>query len=98
MNNPFDQIRLVEVILALVVIEAVVLTLLWRFRGIGVATARLLPTLAAGGFLLLALRDALAGAAWHRIWLWLALSLVAHGVDLVGRWRRRTNDVDRRGG
>lgn len=88
MSAPFDTSLLVDGILVLVAVEAVVLLALWRRSGAGLAPARFLPTLLSGAFLLLALRDAVADAPWHRIWLWLTLSLVAHAADLLGRWRR----------
>ena len=96
MSSPVDQGLLVEAILGLVILEAVLLTAAWRIRGVGIAPARLLPTLAAGAFLLLALREVLSGGAWHRLWLWLALSLAAHLLDLAGRWRRRDARTEER--
>ena len=49
------------------------------------ATLRLL---APGLCLLLALRGALAGAAWPYVPAALAAAGVAHLLDLMGRWRR----------
>jgi hypothetical protein len=87
-SAPFDTSLLLDGILVLVALEAAFLTALWRSSGAGLAPTRFLPTLLAGAFLLLALRDAVADAPWHRIWLWLTLALIAHVVDLLGRWRR----------
>ena len=96
MSSPVDQPLLIEIIIGLVALETVLLTALWRLRGMGIAPGRILPTLAAGAFLLLALREALLDGPWHRIWLWLTLSLVAHVVDVIGRWRARDGEASAR--
>lgn len=78
---------IVDVALALAAAEAVVLVLHRRRTGRGPGAA-MLPNLAAGFCLLLALRVALAGG-W---WLWVAAcltgALAAHAADLRGRWTR----------
>jgi len=79
--------RLVDLILALVALEALALIVLWRTTGRGPAPGRLLPNLAAGACLLLALRGALAGAGAGWVGVSLAAALAAHVVDLVVRWR-----------
>lgn len=79
----------VDAILLLVAVEAAILLLLWRWRRIGITPQRLLPMLAAGACLLLALRAALAGEPWHVSALWLGLSFLAHLADVAGRWQRR---------
>jgi len=77
---------LVDAVLGWMVVEGAWLA--WRHRrhGNALAPREFLPALAAGGFLLLGLRGALAGAAWP----WLAACLcaggLAHGLDL---WQRR---------
>lgn len=78
----------VDAVLVLVVVEAIVLVA-WRVRtGAGIAPASLVATLAAGAFLLVALRGALTGAGPA----WIAASLLAagmaHCIDLALRWRR----------
>jgi hypothetical protein len=77
--------RLVDFILLLVAIEAAVLLVIQRRTGRG---GDLVVNLLAGAALLLALRAALAGAAWQWIALWLAVSLPPHLVDLWRRLRR----------
>ena len=84
MDLPFAPSVAVDAIIALTLLEAAALLALrprWALRA-------LLPTLVAGLCLMLALRAALAGAAWP----WLALPLLvagtAHGVDLALRWRQ----------
>jgi hypothetical protein len=78
---------LVDLVLAVVVVETIALVLLWRWRQRGIAPAQLLPNVAAGAFLLLALRCALSGTSW----IWLAACLAAAGLanvaDLRQRWR-----------
>ena len=74
--------------MALVLVEAALLIAWHRRTGGGVATADLLPNLAAGFCLLAALRAALGGAAWRWIALALLGSLLAHLLDLSRRWRR----------
>ncbi len=79
---------IVDLVMAFVVLEAAALPAWRRRTGAGVAAADLLPNLAAGFCLLLALRAAMAGAAWP----WIALALLgsglAHLLDLRRRWRR----------
>ena len=77
--------RVIDPILLLVILE-VLWYVAYRRRG-GAVRGGLLPTLAAGACLLLALRVALAGAAWQWIALCLMAGLVAHLFDLTSRMR-----------
>lgn len=79
--------HVVDIILALTVAEALLIIRHYRRTGRGLPPSDLLPTLAAGAGLLLALRAALTGADAHIIALWLLVAMVAHLVDLRGRWR-----------
>ena len=79
---------IVDLILLFVVLEAVLLVAWRRRTGAGVAAADLLPNLVAGFCLLVALRTALGGGAWHWIAVALFGSLVAHVLDLRRRWQR----------
>ena len=72
-----------------VVLEAALLVVWHRRTGAGVAAADLLPNLAAGFCMLLAVRAALGGAAWVWIAVALAGSGVAHVFDLRRRWSER---------
>ncbi|MER2264986.1 hypothetical protein [Methylobacterium oxalidis] len=77
--------RIVEIILALVMVEALVL-LAYRARtGRGPAPLNLLCNLGSGAALMLALRAGLTGAPWGEIALWLIVSLIAHLGDLATR-------------
>jgi hypothetical protein len=88
MAGMFASGRIVDAVIALMVLEALLLAWLHLRRGRGLAPADLLANLAAGLFLLLALRAALVGAAWPWIAASLAAALVAHLADLARRWRR----------
>lgn len=76
-----------DLVLVAVIVQGTWLSLHWRRTGRGIPPASLAATLAAGWFLLLALRLAL-GAAWPG-WIGLALlgGLIAHLADLRIRWR-----------
>jgi len=77
---------IVNLILALVVVEFIALAW-WRVRrGRGVPIASLAVNLAAGGSLLLALRAGLAGDQ-TMILVWLAAAGLAHAADVALRWR-----------
>ena len=88
MAELFASGRLVDLILIVVVIEALALLLLWRRVGRGVAPPDLLPNLCAGAFLLLALRTVLAGTGWMSASFCLAAAGFAHLIDIYRRWRR----------
>ena len=75
----FASGRAVDIVLAVLAVEAVWLTLRRR--------TDVLPALLPGALILLALRAALTGAPWWAVAGWLALSLPAHLYDL----RRRLN-------
>jgi hypothetical protein len=77
--------RVVDLILLLVVIEAVAIGLYRRWRG-GPPLGSLLVNLAAGAALLGALRLALGGAEWRWIAAMLGVALIAHAADLAARW------------
>ena len=77
-----------EIIAALVLVEALVLVLLHRWRGWGVAPRLILPRLLAGLALMLALRAALLQSGWPEISLWLSLAGLAHLLDLWRSWPR----------
>jgi hypothetical protein len=82
--------RLLDGILTLVLLELGALALWRRQTGAGIPLASLLPNLAAGACLLLALRAAATGAAWPWVVLWLTLALPCHALDLRARWARPT--------
>jgi hypothetical protein len=90
----FANGRIVEGIVALVALEALAL-LIWRAKaGSGPEPLSLIANLLAGSFLLLALRNSLAGTSPQWIAICLIAALVAHVADLTARWggdRRRAS-------
>ena len=76
----------VDVVLAVVVLEAGVLVALHRLTGRGPAPAAALPNLLAGFALLLALRFGLAGGGLPAVAACLLAGLTAHLFDLRARW------------
>jgi hypothetical protein len=79
--------RMIDAIVALVAVEAIALVALRVFFGLGPALAPFIANLCAGAFLLLAVRSALSGASSLATALCLLAALVAHLLDLAGRWR-----------
>lgn len=94
MATLFSSGRIVDVVLALMLVE---LAALWIAGRRGLAGFRLLGLVfngAAGAGLLLALRASLRGAPWQAISLWLLAALGFHLADLSLRvsWRRRDGE------
>jgi hypothetical protein len=81
--------RVVDLILAVMVAEAVALGAWRAYSGRGIGLADLLVSLSAGVALLLALRFALTGAGWQAIAAALAAGGALHAADLARRWPRR---------
>jgi hypothetical protein len=88
MAELFASGRLVDLILVVVVIEAVALLMYWHRARRGIEPFDLLPNLCAGAFLLLALRATLAGSDWIIASGCLALAGLAHLIDIYRRWRK----------
>jgi hypothetical protein len=80
--------RIVDLILGLMVLEALALLAWHAAKGRGIAPLDLLVNLLAGAALLLALRAALTGAHWRTIAGILAIAGVLHVLDLARRWTR----------
>ena len=87
MADLFASGRLVDLILVLVLLEALALALYFRATSRGVAIADLLPNLLAGALLLVTLRLALSGADWMSCCATLGAAGLAHVWDLARRWR-----------
>lgn len=87
MNQFFTSGLAVDLVLALMAGEAILLIALHRWAARGPAPSDWLANLASGFCLVLGVRAVIAGAPWP--WLALALSgsLAAHLVDLKRRWR-----------
>lgn len=88
MADLFASGRLVDLILVVVVLEAISLLVYWSRAQRGIAPLDLLPNLCAGAFLLLALRATLAGSGWMLASLFLAAAGLAHLTDVYRRWRK----------
>lgn len=89
MDGLFASGRIVDLVLAGVLAEAVLLLVLCR------GLRRFAPfaaTLSAGAALMLALRAALTGASWPAIAGWMLVGLAAHAADLVLRRRAFVSD------
>jgi hypothetical protein len=79
----FTSPLLIDLILTGTVLEAAVV-IAWR----GLSPLATLRTLAPGVFIMVALRAALAGAAWPWVPASLAAAGIAHFFDMKNRWRR----------
>jgi hypothetical protein len=82
----FASGRIVDSILALMLLELAVLTAVRARTRRGIHPMELAASLAAGMALLLALRSSLVGLSWQHTALWLILALVAHVLYLKLRW------------
>jgi hypothetical protein len=84
----FAGTLLVDLVIALSLLETVFLLLHHRVTGRGIAPSQFLANMVSGLSLMLALRAALT----HSDWVWVAMPLVAAGVahasDLWRRWVR----------
>jgi hypothetical protein len=83
----FASGRFADVVLAFVVLEACALFFLHRFVRQGPGLVPMLPTLAAGACLVVAVRLAMTGGTPVMLATALLGALVAHLADLGVRWR-----------
>lgn len=88
MTALFESGRIVDLILGLMLVEALVVCALGLWGRFRLPVAGLLLNLAAGACLLLALRAVLTDSGWFMAGMWLLLALFAHLGDLVQRFRR----------
>jgi len=79
---------LVDLVIAMTLVEAVVLAVWHRATGRGVAPRDFVPSLASGLALMLALRTALEGPPGAGVAVALLAAGAAHVVDLRRRWKR----------
>lgn len=86
MREFFLSARVVDVVLAVLALETLALLAWHRASGRGLSPRALLPNLAAGAFLLLALRAVLGGQSWPWVAAALSAAGLAHLFDLRGRW------------
>lgn len=83
----FASGRIIDLVVALTVLEAVGLALLRRLTGRGPRLAAIGLNLLSGLCLMLAVRGALTGAWFGVIALWMLAALVLHLADLRRVWR-----------
>lgn len=83
----FGSGRIVDLVLAVMVVEALALGLYFRHTSSGISFTDLLINLASGTCLLFALRAALTGQSWTWVAVALVASLIGHLLDLSRRWR-----------
>lgn len=83
------MLMVVDGLIALVVLEALALWGWHRWTGRGLPARAVLPNLAAGALLMLALHFALSSAQWLQALASLAAAGLCHAMDLRSRWRDR---------
>lgn len=88
MQSLIESGRIVDIVLAVLVVEVVLLALWHRRTGRGIAALPAVLNAGAGGSLALALRAALTDSGWQWITAWLLCALVFHTADLLRRWSR----------
>ena len=86
LQNLVESGRIVDVMLAFIFVEIVVLSLIRQRRGGGIAALPLIVNIGAGGSLMVALRFALGGGSWLAITACLLAALVFHVADIRLRW------------
>lgn len=80
-------LHLIDLVIALTLLEAAGLALYHRQTGKGLAPAEFVPTLAAGLALMLAVRAGVSGAGWAWVAAGLSAAGLAHLADVRRRWR-----------
>jgi hypothetical protein len=83
----FASGSIIDLILAMMVAEALILVTFRSITGRGAPQVEILTNLLAGAFLMMALRNALIQSHWTWTAAWLAAALLAHVADLAARWR-----------
>ncbi len=89
MEEFFHSGLVADVILVVMIAEALLLLVYRKVSGRGPAAAGLLTMLLAGACLVLALRAVLTGAHWPVVAVFLLAALLAHLLDLYRRWPGR---------
>ena len=89
LGDLFASGRIIDGIIVLMVLETVALLALRTITNNGVSPRALLPFMAAGICLMLALRTALVDGSWMEIAGMLMLAFVFHILDIALRWDRR---------
>lgn len=96
LKSLFQSGAIIDLILVLMVVEVIAL-IVWRhFVGTGPGILTLLPFLAAGVCLMLAVKFALTDQEWIYIAMALSGAFVFHLTDVVFRWQGNAQGSDRR--
>ena len=80
--------RVVDVAIAITLLEGLALAAYHRATGRGVAPRNFAINMVSGLCLMLALRTALTGSSWMVVALFLSASGAVHAVDIWRRWQR----------
>jgi len=94
LSELFASGRIVELILAVLVIEWLLMSFIYFYKGKGIAPLHFLIHALPGVFIFLALRAALHEQGWQMIGLFLGLSFIAHLADLILLARRKKNSAE----
>ena len=89
LENLIESGRIVDIALAVLVVEIVVILGIRQMTGAGVPAPSLLINAGAGGSLMLALRAALVNDGWVWVAVFLVAALGFHAADVAQRWQRR---------
>ena len=80
---------LLTAVIAFTLLEAAALLVYRQVSGKGIALRDWGLNLLSGLCLMMAVRSAVLNAAWPAIAAWLSAAGLAHGADMVSRWRRQ---------
>lgn len=87
MSKLFASGALIDLVIAVALVEGIALSAFHRATGKGVAPREFGANLAAGLLLMLAVRNVLTGSWWGWTALCLMGSGICHGTDLWRRWQ-----------
>jgi hypothetical protein len=82
----FSGTLLIDIVIAVTVIEWVLLSWWHRRTGLGIPMSELRATLLAGLYLMMALRASMVSAPWYVVALLLLAAGLSHAADLWRRW------------
>lgn len=86
MREIFSGTLLIDIVIAVTVIEWVLLSWWHRRTGRGIPMSELRATLLAGLYLMMALRASMVSAPWYVVALLLLAAGLSHAADLWRRW------------
>lgn len=86
MREIFSGTLLIDIVIAVTVIEWVLLSWWHRRTGRGIPMSELRATLLAGLYLMMAVRASMVSAPWYVVALLLLAAGLSHAADLWRRW------------